>query len=105
MVAMEAVMVVAEKEGEEMVMEGMVAAAKVEVEMAAVEKVAAGMEEEMAEATEVDQEVAPVGGKEAVGTVEVEKAEVTEGEATAAGAMVVVGKARHLVRHLRSSMR
>ena len=43
--ATEAVMVVAEKEGEEMVMVGMVAAAKVEVEMAAVEKVAAGMEE------------------------------------------------------------
>ena len=48
--ATEAVMVVAEKEGEEMVMVGMVAAAKVEAEMAAVEKVAAGVEEEMAEA-------------------------------------------------------
>ena len=79
--ATEAVMVVAEKEGEEMVMVGMVAAAKVEAEMAAVEKVAAGMEEEMAEATEVKQEVALVGGKEAE--------------------MVL----RQLVRHLRSSMR
>jgi hypothetical protein len=58
------------------------------------------MKEEMAEATGGVQKVAPVGGKEAV-----EKAAVTEGEATAAGAMVVVGKARHLVRHLRPSMR
>ena len=89
-----------------MVVVEMVASAKVEAEMAAVEKGAAGMEKEMAEATGLEQKVAPVGGKEVVETVEVEKAAVTElGEATAAGAMVVVGKARHLVRHLRSSMR
>ena len=73
----------------------MVASAKVEAEMAAVEKGAAGMEKEMAEATEVKQEVVQEGGKEAV----------EMGEATAAGAMEVVGKDRQLVRHLRSSMR
>ena len=90
-----------------MVVVGMVASAKVEAEMAAVEKGAVGMKEEMAEATGVEQKVAPVGvgGKEVVEKAAVEKAAVTEGEATAAGAMVVVGKARHLVRHLRSSMR
>ena len=49
--------------------------------------------------------MAPVGGKEVVEKAAVEKAASTEGEATAAGAMVVVGKARHLVRYLRSSMR
>ena len=57
------------------------AAAKVAAAKLEVEKVAAGMEEEMAEATEVKQEVALVGGKEAE--------------------MVL----RQLVRHLRSSMR
>jgi len=88
-----------------MVVVGMMASAKVEAEMAAVEKGAAGMKEEMAEATGVEQKVAPVGGKEVVEKAAVEKAAVTEGEATVAGSMVVVGKARQLVRHLRSSMR
>ena len=64
-----------------MVVGGIVAAAKVAAAKLEVEKVAAGMEEEMAEATEVKQEVALVGGKEAE--------------------MVL----RQLVRHLRSSMR
>ena len=78
-----------------MVVGGIVAAAKVAAAKLEVEKVAAGMEEEMAEATEVKQEVAQEGGKEAV----------EMREATAAGAMEVVGKDRQLVRHLRSSMR
>ena len=64
-----------------MVVGGIVAAAKVAAAKLEVEKVAAGMEEEMAEATEVKQEVALVGVKEAE--------------------MVL----RQLVRHLRSSMR
>ena len=48
---------------DEMVVVEMVASAKVEAEMAAVEKGAAGMEKEMAEATGLEQKVAPVGRK------------------------------------------
>ena len=100
---------------------GMMAAAKVEAEMAAVEKGAVGMEEEMAEATGAEQKVAPMGKAAARPRLSWQLGEISRrllgeisrrllGEISRrfysrTRRHSLGGSRRQLVRHLRSSMR
>jgi len=84
---------------------GMMAAAKVEAEMAAVEKGAVGMEEEMAEATGAEQKVAPMGKAAARPRLSWQLGEISRRFYSRTRRHSLGGSRRQLVRHLRSSMR